>query len=47
MKTQPLTACKRHSPAPAHAGHHKATSPTRKPLAFMTEEKGLLGLKIG
>ena len=32
MKTQPLTACKQYCLAPAHAGQHKATSPTRKPL---------------
>ncbi len=29
----PITACKQYCLAPAHAGQHKATSPTRKPLA--------------
>ena len=27
-----LTACKQYCLAPAHAGQHKATSPTRKPM---------------
>ena len=28
----PITACKQYCLAPAHAGQHKATSPTREPL---------------
>ena len=32
----PLTSRKQYCHAPALAGHHKATSPTRKPLAETT-----------
>ena len=33
-----ITACKRHNLAPAHAGQHKATSPTRNPLALTLKD---------
>ena len=39
MKTQPLTACKQYCLAPAHAGQHKATSPTRKTLCATLKDR--------
>jgi hypothetical protein len=39
-----LTACKQYCLAPAHAGQHKATSPTRKSLAVMLKKQTRLNL---
>jgi hypothetical protein len=36
---QHITACKQYCLAPAHAGQHQATSPTRKPLAAMQRQQ--------
>ena len=40
-----ITAFKQYCLAPAHAGQHKATSPTRKPLVPMLKKKKRLRIK--
>jgi len=37
IKHLPITACKQYCLTPAHAGQHKATSPTRKPLVVIVK----------